>query len=115
MAPLRVSLLITIGLSTAALRARAEDEPRKLEADRIDIHTDEEQRTTLRIQAPEGRLEWADLLAGIARARGFDDTALQGALPPGGIDALPVGPVTCCRILDFGFRIFHVPSHDRIY
>jgi pimeloyl-ACP methyl ester carboxylesterase len=35
----------------------------------------------LEIPAPAGRLAWTDVLAGLARAKGFDDTALSDAVP----------------------------------
>jgi len=36
---------------------------------------------TVRIAATDGRVGWGDVLRGIARAKGFDDTALAGLLP----------------------------------
>ena len=39
--------------------------------------------TTIRIRAEQGRVAWADVLRGLARARGYDDSALEGVLPGG--------------------------------
>ena len=52
---------------------------------RVD-HDAERFITTVRIRARAGRVAWSDVIRGLARARGNDDSALQGMLPPGGFD-----------------------------
>ncbi|NQU22962.1 MAG: alpha/beta hydrolase [Candidatus Nealsonbacteria bacterium] len=42
--------------------------------------------TTVNIPAPGGQVTWADVTRGLARARGYDDSALAGSLPKGSID-----------------------------
>ena len=42
--------------------------------------------TTISIPAPGGRVAWADVARGLARARGYDDPALEGILPKDSID-----------------------------
>ncbi len=37
--------------------------------------------STIRVRAEEGRVAWSDVLRGFARARGHDDTALDGTIP----------------------------------
>ena len=37
--------------------------------------------STIRIRAEDGKVAWSDLLRGLARARGHDDTALDGTIP----------------------------------
>ena len=37
--------------------------------------------STIRIRAENGEVAWSDLLRGLARARGHDDTALDGTIP----------------------------------
>jgi len=49
-------------------------------------HDDEAFITTISIPTTEGRVAWADVVRGLARARGFDDSALQAVLPQGGFE-----------------------------
>lgn len=39
--------------------------------------------STIRVRAEDGRVAWADVLRGLAKARGHDDSALEGNLPDG--------------------------------
>ena len=48
----------------------------------IDVQRDAEVFTTrVTITARDGRVDWSDILAGLCRARGYDDEALAGLLP----------------------------------
>lgn len=48
----------------------------------IDVAFDRDSATaTIRVPAPGGRASWADVLRGVARMNGFDDTALAGVIP----------------------------------
>jgi len=49
-------------------------------------HNAEAFTTKISIQASDGRVAWSDVLRGLARARGNDDTSLEGVLPEGRID-----------------------------
>ena len=42
--------------------------------------------TRISIPSTDGQVAWADVARALARARGFDDTALEGALPRGSFD-----------------------------
>jgi len=54
----------------------------KTDVEKIDVAFDRETgRATIRVQAPDGQASWADILRGVARMKGFDDTALAGAIP----------------------------------
>jgi len=44
-------------------------------------HNEDTFVTKIRIQTHGGRIAWSDVLRALARARGYDDTALQGLLP----------------------------------
>jgi len=39
--------------------------------------------TTIRIRSVDGQVAWSDVVVALARARGYDDAALAGALPDG--------------------------------
>ena len=56
-------------------------------ADPISIHDDPQAGiSTITVETQEGRLNWADVLRALARAKGFDDTALADILPDARID-----------------------------
>ncbi len=42
--------------------------------------------TSISIEATEGRVAWADVARGLARARGYDDSAIEDVLPGGSFD-----------------------------
>jgi len=46
-------------------------------------HDSARRTTTLRIPAPSSRVRWADIISAVARAKGLDDSALNGVLPDG--------------------------------
>jgi len=46
-------------------------------------HDHEQFLTTIRIRTRNGQAAWSDVIRGLARARGNDDSALEGLLPPG--------------------------------
>ncbi len=55
--------------------------------DRIHVEHDREAfRTTIRVPTDGGRLAWADLARGFAKARGYDDRALLGVFPNETVD-----------------------------
>ncbi len=51
-------------------------------------HDAENLMTTISIPAPGGRVAWADVARGLARARGYNDAALESILPKGKLDLL---------------------------
>lgn len=58
-----------------------------VEPDRVSVAFDDAARTaTITIATPGGELRWSDLLRGLARAKGFDDAALDGLLPDTAVD-----------------------------
>jgi hypothetical protein len=68
--------LVAMLLLCAALTARAAEEAG------LEIFYDEDALSArLELPAPGGELAWTDVLAGLARAKGFDDTALSDAVP----------------------------------
>jgi hypothetical protein len=73
----RTAVLAVTLLAAAAARAgvagqHPADDPIQV------VHDAEAFVTTIRIRAEDGRVAWSDVLRGLARARGNDDTALQG-------------------------------------
>ena len=75
---LSVTLLAVIAVAGASVAARpASDSTIRVE------HDKEAFVTRITIRATHGRIAWADVIRGLARARGHDDTALQGVLPEG--------------------------------
>lgn len=46
--------------------------------------------STVTIQSSQGRIAWRDILRGLARAKGFDDDALDGILPNASFDLTSV-------------------------
>ena len=75
-----VSILLIAAIAWSA--AVAQDSPPADDASGITITRDQEQSLAhVRVAARNGRVAWADVLCGLARARGFDDRALIGVLP----------------------------------
>ncbi len=78
--------VVAVARSTPGAEHEKGDSPSgSSEADpRIRVEHDPEAFTTkITIQAEGGRVAWSDVLRGLARARGFDDAALEGLLPDG--------------------------------
>ena len=81
-------------LAVAVVRpVRAEPQPegdrtdRKAAVERICVKHDADTFITrISIRATGGRVAWADVARGLARARGYDDMALEGVLPQGSFD-----------------------------
>lgn len=74
---LPVLLCITIGWPGAQLAAQT---PAADDRIRVEFEPDEFE-TRVTIHAVDGRIEWTDILRGLSRARGFDDSVLDGILP----------------------------------
>ena len=73
------------GAHDASPRARSSDPA-------IRVRHDEKKFTTkVHVRATDGRVAWADVLRGLARARGFDGEALAGVLPEGSFNISGVG------------------------
>jgi hypothetical protein len=76
---MRKAAVLTVTLLAAAGLVRCRVAGQDAAHDRIRVEHDAEAfRTTISIQAEDGRVAWADILRGLARARGNDDEALQG-------------------------------------
>lgn len=56
--------------------------------------------TSITIQAQEGRVAWSDVLRGLARAKGFDDDALDGLLPRSSVKLLSFSTAITLAVLD---------------
>jgi len=58
--------------------------------DGIDVTRDAESGdVTIGIDAPGGLATWESIARGLSRARGYDDGALSGVLPEGGVRVAP--------------------------
>ncbi len=80
--------------------------------ERVDARFDPATRqATITIAVPDGRLAWEDVLRGIARARGYDDRALQGVFPDGRIDLNAAGS----QLLIFGLALALHPDVELRY
>ncbi|HUT13294.1 MAG TPA: alpha/beta fold hydrolase [Thermoguttaceae bacterium] len=82
-------LVAVVLLCTASIRQDLAAGQIDVENSQTDIrvrHDDDAFITTISIPAADGRVAWADVLRGLARARGFDDSALLGVLPQGRIE-----------------------------
>ena len=56
----------------------------EVSSDRISVQRDSQKFTSrVTLTADEGRIAWADLFRAVARAHGYDDSALEGTLPYG--------------------------------
>jgi len=76
---MRKAAILTMTLLAAAGLVRRAMAGQDATRDRIRVEHDAEAfRTTISIQAEDGRVAWSDVLRGLARARGNDDEALQG-------------------------------------
>ena len=80
--------LIAYAAGAAAMASEpATSAPPAADAKTIEIVEAEEGRMMhIRVLARDGRLRWADVLAALSRAKGFDDTALERVLPEGSIE-----------------------------
>ena len=73
---------ITLLLAAAIGPADAQTVPSKISV----AHDAESFVTTISIRAINNRVAWSDVLRGLARARGYDDSALEDVLPGGSFD-----------------------------
>ncbi len=62
--------------------------------------------TTIRIRSVDGQVAWSDVVVALARARGYDDAALAGALPDGRFELSAVS----WRLLRTGLNLALAPS-----
>ncbi len=86
-------LLGTAGLSQTVLGQRTANE-------RICVERNPQTLVThVKIRATRGQVAWSDVLCGVARARGYDDAALEGLLPAGTFSiASPIWLLTAAGI-----------------
>ncbi len=63
-------------------------------------HDADQFQTRVRVAAREGRFYWADVLRGLARAKGWEDEELVGLLPKGSIKANGVSTLAAIMALD---------------
>lgn len=76
-----------LGVALSLVLGAAAEPPPGATDDAIRVeHNDETFVSKIRVRAKDNSIAWADVLRGIARARGNDDTALEGMLPGGRID-----------------------------
>jgi pimeloyl-ACP methyl ester carboxylesterase len=72
-----LTLLLTCGAALPVVAAARDHEP-----SRVKVERDPETLVThVTVTAHRGRVAWADVLAGLARAKGYDDTAFADELP----------------------------------
>ncbi|MHC4405800.1 MAG: esterase/lipase family protein [Planctomycetota bacterium] len=79
-----VILIVTLLTAAAVQRPTWSQDPKQADHATIRVeHNAEAFVTSIWIRADDDRVAWSDVLRGLARARGFDDAALEGVLPKG--------------------------------
>jgi len=82
-------LVLAVGAAHGAPAEQSPDDRAAAKTDESPIrveHNPDTFITHVRIQATNNSLAWSDVVRGLARARGNDDTALEGILPDGRFD-----------------------------
>jgi len=89
---MKTATLLVALLVAAALAHQADGRDTKKSAATIRVAHDAESFVTeISIRARDDRIAWSDVLRGLARARGYDDTALEGVLPDRRFDLTSFG------------------------